>query len=62
MMVNSCLERYFSEHIAVQAMYPAPDRRWLPGPAESVSLALVDGIAPIEIKAYVKDSLAYDDG
>ena len=62
MMVNSRLERYFSENVAVQAMYRAQDRSWLPGPAESVSLAIVDGIVPAEFKAYVKSLLTYEDG
>ena len=62
MTVTSNLEQYFLTNVAVQAMYRAQDRSWLPGPAESVSLALVDGLAPPAFKAPVKTLLTYVEG
>ena len=43
-------------------MYRAQDRSWLPGPEESVSLALVDGRAPPAFKAHVKTLLMHEEG
>ena len=43
-------------------MYRAQDRSWSPGPAESVSLALVNGLAPPAFKAHVKTLLTYEEG
>ena len=62
MTVTSNLEQYFLTNVAVQAMYRAQDRSWLPGPPESVSLALVDGLAPPAFKAPVKTLLTYVEG
>ncbi|MEP0580138.1 MAG: reverse transcriptase domain-containing protein [Marinobacter sp.] len=62
MMVNSAMEKYFAENHAVHAMYRAQDRSWLPGPAEFVSMALVDGLWPSEFKKYVKGQLTYAAG
>ncbi|CAM9843066.1 unnamed protein product [Sphacelaria rigidula] len=62
MMVSSAMETCFAKNLTVQAMYRAEDRSWLPGPADSVSIALVDGISPPEFKAYVRSVLTYVDG
>lgn len=59
MMVASAMEKYFAENHAVHAMYRAQDRSWLPGPAESVSMALVDGLWPSSFKGYVRSELTY---
>ena len=62
MKVGSALEKFFSENLAVRALYRAENGDWLPGPAESVSQALVDGISPPEFRQYVKAELTYVDG
>ncbi|CAM9293347.1 unnamed protein product, partial [Sphacelaria rigidula] len=61
-MVSSAMDFVFAENLTVQAMNRAEDWSWLPGPAESVSTALVDGISPPEFKAYVRSVLTYVDG
>lgn len=62
MMVNSPMNKFSSENLTVQAMYHAADRSRLPGPPESVSTTLVEGISPPEIKTYVESVLTYVDG
>ena len=46
MHVSSTLEKYFCDNPEVDALYQASNGEYLPGPAESVSIALVDGISP----------------
>ena len=46
MHVSSVLEKYFCENPDVDALYRASNGDYVPGPAESVSIALVDGISP----------------
>ena len=62
MKAGSSLERYFSENLTVQALFRASNGDWLPGPAESVSSALVDGIWPPPFRQYVRSELTYKDG
>ena len=62
MTVTSNLEQCFSKNVSVEAMYRARGRSWLPGPAESVSLELVDGLAPTAFKAHIKTLLMYEEG
>lgn len=61
MMHSSSLETCFAENLTVQAMYREEDRSWLPGPAEVVPTALVEGISPPDFKRYVESILTYID-
>ena len=62
MQVSSALERYFCENPSVDALYRARNGDYLPGPAESVSRALVDGISPPKFHTYVRNQMTYVDG
>ncbi|CAM9771515.1 unnamed protein product [Hapterophycus canaliculatus] len=62
MHVSSALERYFCENPSVDALYRASNGDYLPGPAESVSRAMVDGISPPSFQNYVRHELTYMEG
>ena len=53
--VSSALDKYFCENPDVDALYRASNGEYLPGPAESVSIALVDGILRIFATACVRN-------
>ena len=62
MHVSSALEKYFCENPEVDALYRASNGEYLPGPAESVSIALVDGISPSDFCNRVRTQLTYVEG
>ena len=62
MTVISSLEKYFSENPSSEALYRAENGEYLPGPAEKVSVALIDGISPPEFRARVRTEIGYIDG
>ena len=62
MLVSSALEKYFCENPEVDAFYRASNGKYLPGPAKSVSIALVDGILPSDFRNRVRTELTYVDG
>ena len=62
MHVSSVLEKYFCEDPEVDALYRANNREYLPGPAESVSIALVDGISPSDFRNRVRTELTCVEG
>ena len=49
MHVSSALEKYFCDNPEGD-VYRASNGEYLPGPAESVSIALVDGISPTDFR------------
>ena len=55
MHVSSALKNIFCENPDVDALYRASNGEYLPGPAESVSIALVDGILRIFATACVRN-------
>ena len=59
MHFSSALEKYFCENPEVDALYRASNGEYLPGPAESVSIALVDGISPSNFRNRVRTELKY---
>ena len=59
MHVSSAPEKYFYENPEVDALYRASNGEYLPGPAESVSIALVDGISPSNFRNRVRTELKY---
>ena len=54
MRVSSALEKYFCENPEVDALYRASNGEYLPGPAESVPIALVDGVSPSDFRNRVR--------
>ena len=62
MHVSSALEKYFCENPEVDALYPASNGEYLPGPAESVSIALVDGISTTDFRNRVRTELTCVEG
>ena len=62
MHVSSALEKYFCDNPEVDALYRASNGEYLPGPAESVSIALVDGISPADFRNRVRTELTYVEG
>ena len=42
--MSAALEKHFFENLEVDALHRASNGEYLPGPAESVSIALVDGV------------------
>ena len=50
------------ENPEVDALYRASNGEYLPGPAESVSIALVDGISPSDFRNSVPTELTYVEG
>ena len=59
--VSSALEKYFCENPEVDALYRASNGEYLPGPAVSVPIALVDGISPLDFRNHVRTELTYVD-
>ena len=59
MPVSSALEKYFCDNPNVDALYRASNGKYLPGPAESVSIAPVDGISPSDFRNRVRTELTY---
>ena len=53
---------YFCEKPDVDALYRASNGEYLPGPAESVSIALVDGISPTDFRNRARTELTYGEG
>ena len=62
MHVSSALEKYFCENPEVDALYRVSNGGYLPGPAESVSIALVDGNSPSDFRNRVRTELTYVEG
>ena len=62
MHVSSALEKYFCDNPEVDALYRASNGEYLPVPAESVSIALVDGISPADFRNRVRTELTYVEG
>ena len=62
MHVSSAPEKYFCDNPEVDALYRASSGEYLPGPAESVSIALVDGISPTDFRNRVRTELTYVEG
>ena len=62
MHVSSALEKYFRENPEVDALYRASNGEYLPGPSESVSIALLDGISPSDFRNRVRTELTYVEG
>ena len=62
MHVSSALEKYFCENPEVDALHRASNGEYLPGPAESVSIDLVDGISPSDFRGHVRTELTYIEG
>ena len=62
MTVTSAMEKFFAENHAVHALYRDEDRCWRPGPAESVSRAMVTGLWPSSFRTYVEGKLTYVEG
>ena len=62
MHVSSALDKHFCENTEVDALYRARDGGYLPSPAESVSIALVDGISPSDFRNRVRTELTYVEG
>ena len=62
MHVSSALEKYFCENPQVDALYRASNGEYLSGPAESVSISLVDGISPSDFCNRVRTELTYVEG
>ena len=61
MHVSSALEKYFCDNPEGD-VYRASNGEYLPGPAESVSIALVDGISPADFRNRVRTELTYVEG
>ena len=59
MTVSSSIQKFFCENPDVEALYRATKGYNLPGPAESVSTALVKGISPYDFRNRVRTELAY---
>ena len=62
MHVSSALEKYFRENPEVDALYRASNGEYLPGPSESVSIALLDGISPSDFRNRVHMEMTYVEG
>ena len=62
MNVSSALEKYFCKNPEVDALYRASNAEYLPGPAESVSIALVDCISPSDFCNRVRTEMTYEEG
>ena len=62
MHVSSALEKYFCENPEVDALYRASNGEYLPVPAESVSIALVDAISHSDFRNRVRTELTYVEG
>ena len=62
MHVSSALEKYYCENPEVDALYRASNGEHLPGPAESVSIALVDGTSRSDFHNRVRTKLTYVEG
>ena len=59
MRVSSALGKYICDNPEVGALYRASNGEYLPGSAESVSIALVDGISPSDFRNRVRTELTY---
>ena len=57
--ISSAVEKHFLENPEVDALYRASSGEYLPGPAESVSIALVDGSLPSDFRNRVRAELTY---
>ena len=54
--------KYFCENPEVDAFFRASNTEYLPGQAESVSIALVDGVLPLDFRNCVRTELTYVEG